>query len=208
MLDAEEWITVVVPTKKGEDAQKTLQCLKHQTQVPKIEIMVEPEKTAYEARNKGVEKADTVLVAFTDDDCYPHKDWIEEMLITWEEEIPDYHSTVVAVEGETYGGLNRVYPWAYMTCNISYPIPLFQGIGGFDTELSGWRADTDLAWRILDEGYDIEYNPNAKVHHPSEPRSEFDLEKEWEFIKRHPWRYFKNEILRKYPNILRRKMGW
>lgn len=193
-------VAIVIPTLKYEDAKETVECLKSQTVPVDILVVDEPKLNIAEARNKGIEEAKSEIIGFTDDDCFPHKDWVEKAIRNFGPH------TIAGVEGETYGGLKRIYPWGYMSCNIFYRRDILEEVGGFDTNLAGWRDDTDLAWRILKKGYRIEYEPEAKVHHPSEPRSKPKRWNDLILLKRYPLKFIKNEIIRKPISIARRRI--
>lgn len=192
-------VTIIIPAFEYKDVEKTVSCLEKQTHSTKVIVVDRPDLNVSEARNLGIKKAETKIVGFTDDDAYPHEDWVEKAIRNFESD------RIAGVEGKTYGGLNRIYPWGFMGCNIFYRREILEDIGGFNEELAGWREDTDLAWRILDKGYEIKYEPRARVHHPSEPKSSPERKKDLLLFRRHPVRYIKNEIFRKPLYIMKEK---
>jgi len=45
---------------------------------PAMTWMLEPAPGSYNARNRGLSAANSEIVAFTDSDCQPHRDWLKE----------------------------------------------------------------------------------------------------------------------------------
>ena len=44
-----------------------------------IRLLVEPKQGSYAARNRGVAAANGTIIAFTDADCVPAADWLEQI---------------------------------------------------------------------------------------------------------------------------------
>lgn len=129
-------------------------------------------KSASAKRNFGVEQAVGDWIAFIDDDCEAHPDWIassEPFL---------YQADVAAVEGQvsippivpptlTYKGLLQLTKAkGYQTCNMFYKRDVFLMAGGFDLKFPFYLEDSDLAWTVLDAGYQIPFASQAIVFHP------------------------------------------
>lgn len=126
-------------------------------------------------RNSGWQAASGPLIAFTDDDCTAHPDWLVTGL-----EIASANPHAI-VQGRTEpdpsesanGGLlthtvriDRLGP-QYETCNIFYPRQLLESLGGFDERFGDRPAgeDTDLAWRAIESGTPVAFAPDALVFH-------------------------------------------
>ncbi len=182
-MESEIGVTIIIPTFAYDRAIDTVECLENQTYPVEIIVADKPEMNISEARNFGLKRANTEVVGFTDDDCYPHSDWVENAVPHFEKE------EVVGVEGHTYGELYRKCQWSYMGCNIFYRRDALMDLQGFDTELAGYREDTDIAWKLIKKGYDIVYEPQAKVCHPDSPGSSFSFENEVLFFSRYPLKY-------------------
>ena len=126
------------------------------------------------ARNVGWQLASGEVVAFTDDDCEPAPQWLEQL------QAAAAASPGAAVQGLTgpipreedrIGLFTRTLqvgqlgPW-YQTCNVAYPRALLERLGGFDERYpSPGGEDTDLAWRAIEAGERIVLAPDALVHH-------------------------------------------
>ena len=128
---------------------------------------------SYAARNRGVEEARGLLVAFTDDDCRPEPGWLTALVETMER--PD----VVGAQGVTLAQPGEITPFThqidarhpgppYRTCNIMYRRSVLQLLGGFDASLR-WYADNILGLRARAAGT-IVFTPQAVVLHPPRPR--------------------------------------
>ncbi|HKD84625.1 MAG TPA: glycosyltransferase [Terriglobales bacterium] len=125
------------------------------------------------ARNKGIQEATGLVVAFTDDDCIPQPDWLEkaaryfdeapraglEGCIRTDDVDPELFRTVTNVGFEGFG---------FMTANMFYRRDLLSRVQGFDECFKDFREDTDLAWRIIEFG-EIPYARDVVVFHPPHP---------------------------------------
>ena len=155
------------------------------------------------ARNLGIKKSRGAIIAFTDDDCIMDQNWISEIMDTFETD-----PGLCGVEGRTISdfGLNCFFTHGiflpskkdnFSTCNIAYRKKIFEEIGLFDERFDrAWREDTDLAWRILDKGHKIAFNPKVIVFHPAKYIGFFQRFKksiiyfyEVLLFKKHPARY-------------------
>ncbi len=125
-------------------------------------------------RNSGWRLARAPLVAFTDDDCRPAPEWLVEALaaagahpgaVVQGRTIPDPREPTDGLFSHTVS-VARLGP-QYETCNMLYPRPLLQDLGGFDQRFGLRPAgeDTDLAWRALERGARTVFAPRAIVYH-------------------------------------------
>lgn len=120
-------------------------------------------------RNIGIRNARGTIVAFTDDDCIPDKDWLEKIIGMFGK-----NPGIAGVEGLTYTeGKKELYSNApvnlkgglFPTCNLSFRKSILEKIGGFDESYHFYREDTDIAFRAMDFGKMIFYD-KARVFHP------------------------------------------
>jgi glycosyltransferase involved in cell wall biosynthesis len=56
-----------------------------QEYVPRIRLLTENKQGSYAARNRGLSAAEGRLIAFTDSDCAPGKDWLAEIAAVFED---------------------------------------------------------------------------------------------------------------------------
>lgn len=133
------------------------------------------------ARNLGLRHAKGEIIAFTDDDCIPHKDWLKNAL-------PHFKNPeIIAVEGVTLKNdfltpcsipIINYYGKKYSTCNIFYRKKMLEELHGFDEGFKFAGEDTNLARRALKKGI-IKFVPSVKVIHPVKHYTP------WGFVKKH-----------------------
>jgi len=143
-------------------------------ELPRCELRYVPVREtqgAAGARNAGWRAARGEIVAFTDDDTIPDRDWLLAGLralaggasaVTGRVEMPlpprptDYEKDAA--------GLTRA---EFVTANCFVRRDVLERIGGFDERFtSAWREDSDLHFRLLEAGCRIEHAPDALVVHP------------------------------------------
>jgi GT2 family glycosyltransferase len=131
------------------------------------------------ARNRGWRSTRGSLVVFTDDDVVATPGWLAAIAAAHErdpEAVIQGRTDPDPREAHLLSAFSRSQqstgpgPW-FQTCNIAYPRPLLERLGGFDE--SYWDAageDTDLGWRAVEAGAGVVYEPAAlnwhAVHQP------------------------------------------
>ncbi|MBV8683827.1 MAG: glycosyltransferase [Caulobacteraceae bacterium] len=136
------------------------------------------EKGAGPARNGGVALARGLILAFTDSDCVPQPQWLEEGLKglesadfvggTVEVLVPD-PDNMTPVEC-----FERVFAFDFRTYilkkeftgsgNLFCPRKVFDAVGGF---ASGVSEDVEWCMRARAAGYSIGFAPRAAIGHPA-----------------------------------------
>lgn len=161
-------------------------------------------KGAVRSRNAGAALARGEVIAFTDDDCRPFSDWlqnarghftdpgvlgVEGLIISDKRDDPSYRA-VTNVDFEGIG---------FMTANLLVRREAFMALDGFDLQFDHphFREDTDLGWRALGLGR-IPFGHDVRVYHPphrrdveregTAARNRF-FEKDALLLKKHPARY-------------------
>jgi cellulose synthase/poly-beta-1,6-N-acetylglucosamine synthase-like glycosyltransferase len=130
------------------------------------------------ARNLGAAHATGDVFAFTDSDCVPWPDWIEQIL-------KGFAENVVGVGG-TYDIANPDSFLARMlheeigvrhdrssdevdflgSFNVAYRRSAFEAVGGFDESfLKASAEDNDLSYRLIDAGGRLRFRREAVVAH-------------------------------------------
>lgn len=144
----------------------------------RIRVLQQEPRGPASARNLGIRKAHTPFVAFIDDDCIADPAWLDHLVAAFE------NNNCVGVEGRVLprGEVSPITHQVsnqggqYLTANIAYARSWLVDYGGFD-EAFRYPAceDYDLAWRIIEGGGCIRYEPRAIVYHPAraETLSEF-----------------------------------
>ncbi|HEX6116162.1 MAG TPA: glycosyltransferase [Solirubrobacterales bacterium] len=123
-------------------------------------------------RNLGWRHAAAPLVAFTDDDCRPAPGWLEGLLAAAGDERlivqgrtepdPDERHLLIGLARSLH--VDKPNNW-YATCNIAYPRPLLERLGGFDDDFRFSAEDADLGLRARASGADRAFAPDALVYH-------------------------------------------
>ena len=126
-------------------------------------------------RNAGGRAARAPLVAFTDDDCRPPRDWLERALAAAEAHPagvvqgatrPD-PDEVVLVRAPHHRTVTIDPPTdEAQTCNIVYPRAVLERLGGFDEGLGTIGGeDLDLAERAKQAGVPVAAAPEVLTYH-------------------------------------------
>ncbi len=148
-----------------------------------VRVIIETKKGAYAARNAGILQLDDRYryVAFTDSDCYPRADWLESLLVGFEDngvaacggEILPYDITNPVERYIDNKGILRqrfMYmnmPYSkpfFVTANVAFQADVFSKVGLFDDSLA-ISGDADLCWRLQAAGLSLKYIPDAVVYH-------------------------------------------
>ena len=175
-------VDVVIPTFNRTDAlERCLSALEHQSIPPRSITVIDDSDDDHGpaiSRNKGWRKGSAPIVAFTDDDCVPRFDWIEKIMLSFEEDSVD------AIEGsvtsEIGGLMTSMDPhpkdrWnRFKTANMAYKRVVLEDLNGFDERYYIHREDTDLAWRAIKSGFKVKWAPECIVHHPDRSGVERD----------------------------------
>ncbi len=124
------------------------------------------------ARNRGWNKARGNIVAFTDDDCLPHTDWLKNALQSFANEKVDaiWGKVIVPLpENPTdfernLAGLSKE---EFVTANCFCRKSRLERIGGFDERFSrAWREDSDLFFSLIESAAEVKFVPEVTVLHP------------------------------------------
>ncbi len=148
-------------------------------------LLEEHRQGAAAARNTGAKAVNGQWLAFTDIDCVPHVDWLQNGL-----RLAEKHSAR-ALSGPAWGtmegdgaaqllGLTTLSVGAeeswvhdagitgthgFAAANLWVHKDLFEAIGGFDVNLSRSGEDLDLCARIYAIGESILHSPSLQVRH-------------------------------------------
>ncbi|SIR17736.1 Glycosyl transferase family 2 [Haladaptatus litoreus] len=179
-------LSVVIPTIPSNSHEEVISHLELQN-INSFEAIVvnDANLDICEARNAGIEAANSDIVALTDDDCRPEKEWLSNVLAEF-----DSHPNLVCLEGgvgggRTYGGVRK-----YVGCNLSFKRDTALAVDGFNSDYAGWRDDTEFGWRMeRDADGDCRYSDSVRMVHPKLPRATIDCEMESKLRTEFPTRY-------------------
>lgn len=140
----------------------------------KLKYIFKRDIGAVKARNLGLKRARGKIIAFTDDDCQPDADWLENARSYFE------NGDIVGLEGYVYTDDSKINDPKYriitnrrlrgigfMTANLFIWHDVVEKIGEFDERFEKplFREDTDFAWRAQNYGR-ISFAENVRVYHP------------------------------------------
>lgn len=126
------------------------------------------------ARNRGWRMAHADVIAFTDDDTVPARDWLAKGLRAMQPDLSGVTGRVVVPVGNkptdsdlVTKGLEQA---EFVTANAFVRREVLSLLGGFDERFTrAWREDSDLHFRMLRAGLSIGWAPDALVVHPVRP---------------------------------------
>lgn len=136
------------------------------------------------ARNAGAEAARCEILAFTDDDCEPDREWLARLCRVFTDgrfaaaggpNLPPkprtWHEAVVcaAPGAPSHVMLDDEEAEHLPGCNLAVTKGAFHAIGGFDTRFHTAGDDVDFCWRLRAAGYRLGFAPGAFVWHWRRP---------------------------------------
>lgn len=146
-----------------------------------VVLIRQPNSGPAAARNAGVRAAKGDIILFTDSDCVPLPNWIEQMLAPFKND-----PQIVAVKG-AYRTLQIELPARFVqieyedkydqlkktsyidfidTYSAGFKRDIFLQFGGYDTIFPvACTEDIDLSFRMSSKGCKMVFNPNAVVYH-------------------------------------------
>ncbi len=159
------------------------------------------------ARNAGLAAATGEIVAFTDDDAAPDRDWLRHLVARLLEDdnvavggpniAPDAAGRIGAAVAHAPGGPTHVLLSDRVAehipgCNMAFWKGALEMVGGFDARFRVAGDDVDICWRLQERGWTIGFSPAAMVWHRRRPsiraylrqqreygRAEALLERKW-----------------------------
>jgi GT2 family glycosyltransferase len=163
------------------------------------------------ARNAGWHQARASVIAFTDDDTVPDRDWLRagsralargadavcgRTVVPLPDSPTDAEANVQGLERATFA-----------TCNVLIRRSWLERVGGFDPQFRrAYREDSDLEFRLLDAGARVGRADDAVVLHPPRPERPFASLRQQRnqlydalLFKKHPRRF--QETIRRYPPV-------
>lgn len=158
---------------------------------PGLRLIVEPQKGAAPARNRGIAETTAPLLAFIDSDCLPADDWVALARATAERADGDLFGGRVDVFDETppprsgAEAFEAVFAFNFRDYierqgftgagNLVTRRDVFDAAGGF---VNGVSEDREWSMRAVSKGYRLRYVDALAVSHPS--RSDWPaLRRKW-----------------------------
>jgi len=150
-------------------------------QYPQIKLLLETERGPYAARNRGISEASGTVIAFTDPDCIPSEDWLQNIVAAMVEPtvwvvlgrrcLPPLSLALSMLEAyenakDEYVLHSQIETLYYgYTNNMAVRKELLNELGPFLNRSRG--ADTIFVRRVVDTYSSgiVRYCPNAVVTH-------------------------------------------
>lgn len=126
------------------------------------------------ARNRGWQSASGAVIAFTDDDTIPYRDWLANGLAVFDGTVQAaWGRIVMPLEGRPTDyerDARNLETAEFVTANCFCLKHVLEDLGGFDERFRlAWREDADLYFRMLQANVAIAHVPQAVVEHPIRP---------------------------------------
>lgn len=196
-------ISVVVCTRNGSATLRgCLQALTEQTLTPHEVLIIDDGSTdtvpeiarefpAFQyhyqqhaglsvARNRGCHLATGDIIAYTDDDCLPDREWLLHLSLAYDDPCwvaaggpnlpPPPRNLTEACVAAAPGApavvlLNATEAEHLPGCNLSIRKDALEAIGGFRDEFMTAGDDVDVCWRLQETGARLRFVPAAVVWH-------------------------------------------
>lgn len=181
---------------------------------PSVRLLSIPPSGLSAARNIGAEAATGEILAYTDDDCEPDREWLVRLGKAFlNSEIsaaggpnlpPPARTPIEAVIRSASGAPSHVLlddtrAEHLPGCNIAVRREVFRSVGGFDPVFRTAGDDVDFCWRLSDAGHRLAFVPGAFVWHWRRPSIRDFLKQQTGYGKaeklllaKHPVRFGKN----------------
>lgn len=126
------------------------------------------------ARNVAWKEARGRIIAFTDDDCLPAPSWLTEGVSCFAPGVVGiWGRVVVPIPGQPTDyerDTANLENAEFVNANCFYRRDALAAVGGFDERFeTAWREDSDLYFRLLENGGEFGRCERAVVLHPPRP---------------------------------------
>lgn len=191
---------ILVDSSTNEETKKLVE-----QQYPHVKYLYLPngKNRMQDSRNLGIRNSTGEIIAFLDDDSMAEPNWVEQIVKGYE--FSDRVGAVGGLVVEPYGPpeqeangepIGTIMPSGERVtnyhlnpgrivkvnlvrgCNMSFRREMFDQLGGFDPNYTGSNAFEagDYCARVGNAGYDVLFNPFAKVLHLSAQREDIPRE--------------------------------
>jgi glycosyltransferase involved in cell wall biosynthesis len=176
-LDKSKFEVIVVDNGSSQDIGPALKSC------PAVKTVFEPKEGSYAARNKGILRSEGDILAFTDSDCIPARDWLEKGLLSLLNKANvGFVAGRVGFFARDERKMTGVEIWEMLynydqesfirdrhfglTANLFTKRSVMDEVGLFN---SGLKSAGDYEWgnRVYDKGFNIYYDEELVVMHPA-----------------------------------------
>jgi GT2 family glycosyltransferase len=145
-----------------------------------VRLINQPNQGLSAARNVGLAASEGEIVAYVDDDAYPHRYWLRYLAAAFGRSAhvgiggpnlpPAGDGFVAECVANAPGNpihvlLSDEVAEHIPGCNMAYRKEALLAIGGFDPRFRAAGDDVDICWRLQDRGWTIGFCPTAMVWH-------------------------------------------
>lgn len=154
-----------------------------------VEVLLKPKISAAAARNIGIKFSKEDLIAFTDSDCIPEKNWLENIFVRLRsnpelvglggrmlqlkprDDIEAFSANVFLNEimkfpEQSFKPSKKFLPSSFITANCAYRKKALIEVEGFNEFFKNNGEDIDLFWRMMDKFPGrLLYDPSLIVYH-------------------------------------------
>lgn len=207
-LSPDDYEIVVVDDGHHDETETLVARVAEQTQGRPVIRYLRPEGTRgpAAARNRGWRAARAELIAFTDDDTIPDRDWLRYGLFAMQtgERPAIWGRTVVPtppVPTDHEKNTRGLEAARFITANCFVRKAALEAVGGFDERYrKAWREDADLYFALMERYGEIDQVSAAVVVHPVR-------EAPWGVsLKQQSNVYYDALLYKKYPRLYRERI--
>jgi cellulose synthase/poly-beta-1,6-N-acetylglucosamine synthase-like glycosyltransferase len=153
-VDYSELIEIIVVNDGSTDETKEM-LEKEFSKNKKIKIINQKNSGVTKARNAGIKIAKGKIIVNMDHDCIPEKNWLKDLIKGFTNEKIGMVSSF-----DLYGGTST-----------AFNAEALKKVGGYDEDYFYFREDSDLAFKIMEAGYELkqvkaEYFHNHEMEKP------------------------------------------
>jgi len=175
---------ILVDNNSSDNSANLVKQFIAQNVIGKFHYFFEKKQGPSYARNCGVNHAKGDIIAFTDSDCIPDKNWLNGILAAFTDpQIGAVAGRIVGYHGEslldkfhamfTLKGFDENQTFSdftlvkggFPTANLAVRKDVFNHIGGFDGSMKTYGEDYELCARVYRADFGIKYTINAVVYH-------------------------------------------
>jgi GT2 family glycosyltransferase len=136
---------------------------------PDVRIISLPQNIGIKGWDVGIESTDAEYIVCLDDDCHPFPGTISRVVEVFEKK-----QTVAIVPFNIKGGIFTTESWehvsrdelvGYVNCAVGLRRTAVVNAGLNDPDFFLYGNEWDLTIRVLNEGYEIAFDPSIKAHH-------------------------------------------
>jgi hypothetical protein len=206
-LEPSRYEIVVVDDGRTEDTRKLVRSWARRVQAQPRLRYLRPEHThgPAAARNCGWRSARGAVIAFTDDDTVPDRDWLRQGLLAIEGHAALRGRVKVPIEGlpTDHARVTQGLEVAeFVTANCFVRRSALEAVDGFDERfLRAWREDSDLHFKLLRRYGEVPKAPLAVVEHPVR-QAPFGIS-----LKQQANMMFDALLYKKHPDLYAQRLG-